>query len=75
MSESVRSLSPPLRQIHPGANGTVKIADVPLAARSTTSPQVSCEFPVNFFRFDAGETAEIVSTVQPPTGRGTELPR
>ena len=59
----------------PGANGTVKIDGVPLDGKIDNEPHVSCEFQVNFFGFDAGETADIVFTVHPPTGPGTELLR
>jgi hypothetical protein len=59
----------------PGANGTVKIDGVPLDGKIDNEPHVSCEFAVNFFGFDAGETADILFTVQPPTGPGTELLR
>ena len=59
----------------PGANGTVKIDGVPLDDGIASEPHVTCEFEVAFFGFDAGETADIVFTVHPPTGQGTELLR
>ena len=52
----------------------MKIDGVPLDGKIDSEPHVSCEDQVDFFGPDAGETAEIVFTVQPPTGRGTELP-
>jgi len=59
----------------PGANGTVKIDGVPLDGRMDNEPHVGCDFEVDFYNFDQGERANIVFTVHPPTGRGTELLR
>jgi LPXTG-motif cell wall-anchored protein len=59
----------------PGANGTVKIDGVPLDNGIDNEPHVSCDFEVDFFDFDKGERANIVFSVQSPTGQRTELLR
>ncbi|WP_349338896.1 hypothetical protein [Plantactinospora sp. B6F1] len=58
-----------------GANGTVKIDGIPLDDGVANEPHVTCDFEVAFFNFDEGERANIVFTVHPPTGSGTELLR
>jgi LPXTG-motif cell wall-anchored protein len=58
-----------------GANGTVKIDGVPLDNGIDNEPHDGCAFEVDFFNFDKGERANIVFTVHPPTGSGTELLR
>jgi len=58
-----------------GANGTVKIDGLSYDDGIDNEPHVTCEFRVNFFNFDNQEHANIVFTVQPPTGKGAELLR
>ncbi|NJC71121.1 LPXTG cell wall anchor domain-containing protein [Planosporangium thailandense] len=58
-----------------GANGTVKIDDVPVDDSIRNDPHVSCDFAVKFFNFDNDQHANIIFTLQPPTGKGTELLR
>jgi LPXTG-motif cell wall-anchored protein len=58
-----------------GANGTVKIDGAAFDDGIDNEPHVSCDFQVDFFNFDAGERANIVFAVQPPTGPGTQLLR
>jgi LPXTG-motif cell wall-anchored protein len=58
-----------------GANGTVKIDDVPADDSISNEPHVGCDFAVKFFNFDNGQHANIVFTVHPPTGSGTALLR
>jgi LPXTG-motif cell wall-anchored protein len=53
----------------------VKIDDVPADDSIKNEPHVDCGFAVKFFDFDANQHANIIFTVQPPTGSGTELLR
>ena len=59
----------------PGANGTVKIDGLAFDNGIDNEPHVTCEFEVDFFNFDDDELANIVFTVQPPTGQEAELLR
>ena len=59
----------------PGANGTVKIDGLEFDNGIDNEPHVTCQFQVKFFNFDEDEHANIVFTVQPPTGQDTELLR
>jgi hypothetical protein len=59
----------------PGANGTVKIDGLAFDNGIDNEPHVTCEFQVDFFNFDDDEFANIVFTVQPPTGQEAELLR
>jgi LPXTG-motif cell wall-anchored protein len=58
-----------------GANGTVKIDSVPVDDKISNEPHMGCNFAVKFFNFDANQHANIIFTVQPPSGSGTELLR
>lgn len=58
-----------------GANGTVKIDGKAFDDGIDNEPHVTCDFRINFFNFDDEERANIVFTVHPPTGSGTELLR
>lgn len=68
-------LSATLKSDPPGANGTVKIDGPEFGLGINNEPHVTCDFQVKFFNFDAGEHANIVFTVHPPTGSGVELLR
>src|SRR5262245_45424926 len=59
----------------PGANGTVKIDGLEFDGGIDNEPHVTCQFAVDSFNFDEDEHANIVFTVQPPTGKETELLR
>jgi hypothetical protein len=59
----------------PGANGTVKIDALEFDGKIDNEPHVTCQFQVLFFNFDEDEHANIVFTVQPPTGQESELHR
>jgi LPXTG-motif cell wall-anchored protein len=62
-----------------GANGTVKIDNVPVDNNDgpdiRNHPHVGCDFAVSFFNFDADQHANIIFTVQQPSGSGAELLR
>ncbi|MGK5739170.1 LPXTG cell wall anchor domain-containing protein [Micromonospora sp. URMC 103] len=55
----------------PGDNGTVKIDGAPFGDSVDNQPHVGCEFELEFFNFDEGETADITLAAHPPTGRTT----
>jgi LPXTG-motif cell wall-anchored protein len=59
----------------PGNNGTVKInsQDVDSSGDISNVPHVPCDFQVEFFGFDAGQTATITFTIQPPSGKDVVL--
>ena len=59
----------------PGNNGTVKInsQDVDSSEDISNVPHVPCEFQVEFFGFDTGQTATITFTIHPPSGDGDVL--
>jgi hypothetical protein len=59
----------------PGNNGTVKInsQDVNSSNDISNSPHVPCDFQVEFFGFDEGQTATITFTIHPPSGNGDVL--
>jgi LPXTG-motif cell wall-anchored protein len=59
----------------PGNNGTVKInsQDVDSSQDISNMPHVPCDFQVEFFGFDAGQTATITFTIHPPSGDGDVL--
>jgi LPXTG-motif cell wall-anchored protein len=53
----------------PGDNGTVKIDGTPFEDSVDNQPHVGCEFEVEFFNFDEGDTADITLAAQPPSGQ------
>jgi LPXTG-motif cell wall-anchored protein len=59
----------------PGNNGTVKInsQNVDSSEDISNEPHVPCDFQVEFFGFDAGQTATITFTIQPPSGKDVVL--
>jgi LPXTG-motif cell wall-anchored protein len=59
----------------PGNNGTVKInsQDVDSSEDISNVPHVPCDFQVEFFGFDEGQTATITFTIHPPSGDGDVL--
>jgi hypothetical protein len=59
----------------PGNNGTVKInsQDVNSSEDISNNPHVPCDFQVEFFGFDTGQTATITFTIHPPSGDGDVL--
>jgi LPXTG-motif cell wall-anchored protein len=59
----------------PGNNGTVKInsQDVDSNDDISNQPHVPCDFQVEFFGFDEGQTATITFTIHPPSGDGDVL--
>jgi hypothetical protein len=50
-----------------GNNGTIKIDTVPADADRANRPHPGCAFVLQFFGFDAGQTADITFTGQAPT--------
>jgi hypothetical protein len=54
----------------PGNNGTVKIDGEPFDDGRGNEPHVGCTFAVDFYGFDAGDTATITFTGHAPTGGG-----
>jgi hypothetical protein len=56
-----------------GNNGTVKIDGVPLGDGRGNEPHVDCAFALDFYGFDASQTADITFTGKAPTGAGTLL--
>lgn len=56
-----------------GNNGTVKVDGVPLGDSRGNEPHVDCAFALDFYGFDAGQTADITFTGKAPTGSGTLL--
>ncbi|MDQ1746506.1 MAG: hypothetical protein QOD07_769, partial [Frankiaceae bacterium] len=57
----------------PGNNGTVFIHDVAGDHSPHNVPHVSCNFYVDFFGFDAGQSVTVSFAGQAPTGKGTAL--
>jgi hypothetical protein len=59
----------------PGNNGTVKInsQDVDSSDDISNAPHVPCDFQLEFFGFDEGQTATITFTIHPPSGNGDVL--
>ena len=57
----------------PGNNGTVFIHDVAGDQSPHNVPHVSCNFYVDFFGFDAGQSVTVSFAGQAPTGPGTAL--
>ncbi|MFC0508768.1 LPXTG cell wall anchor domain-containing protein [Micromonospora costi] len=57
----------------PGDNGTVKIDGAPFEDSVDNQPHVGCEFELEFFNFDAGDTADITLAAQPPSGKFTTV--
>jgi LPXTG-motif cell wall-anchored protein len=59
----------------PGNNGTVKINSQDVNSNDDISnvPHVPCDFQVEFFGFDKGQTATITFTIHPPSGDGDVL--
>lgn len=59
----------------PGNNGTVKINGQGVDSSNDISnvPHVPCDFQVEFFGFDQGQTATITFTIHPPSGSGNVL--
>jgi LPXTG-motif cell wall-anchored protein len=59
----------------PGNNGTVKINGQGVDSSDDISnvPHVPCDFQVEFFGFDEGQTATITFTIHPPSGNGDVL--
>jgi hypothetical protein len=59
----------------PGNNGTVKINSQGVDSSDDISnvPHVPCDFQVEFFGFDTGQTATITFTIHPPSGDGDVL--
>jgi LPXTG-motif cell wall-anchored protein len=54
-----------------GNNGTVKIDAVPFDNwPPNNEPHVTCEFEIQFFGFDEGQTADITLKGQPPSSEG-----
>ena len=53
-----------------GNNGTVKIDGEPFDDGRGNEPHVGCVFQVDFYGFDAGDTATITFTGHAPTGGG-----
>ncbi|SBT37006.1 LPXTG cell wall anchor domain-containing protein [Micromonospora auratinigra] len=53
----------------PGDNGTVKIDGAPFEDRVDNQPHVGCQFEIEFFNFDQGDTADITLAAQPPSGK------
>jgi LPXTG-motif cell wall-anchored protein len=53
----------------PGNNGTVKIDGVPVDDDISNEPHVPCDFEVQFFGFDEGQTADITLAGQPPSSQ------
>ena len=53
-----------------GNNGTVKIDGEPFDDGRGNEPHVGCTFAVDFYGFDAGDTATITFTGHAPTGGG-----
>ncbi|GAA4561778.1 hypothetical protein GCM10023176_01140 [Micromonospora coerulea] len=53
----------------PGDNGTVKIDGTPFEDHVDNQPHVGCEFELEFFNFDEGDTADITLAAQPPSGK------
>ena len=53
-----------------GNNGTVKIDGLAFDDTPGNEPHVGCTFQLDFFGFDAGNTADITLTGQAPTGGG-----
>lgn len=53
-----------------GNNGTVKIDGEPFDDTPGNEPHVGCTFQVDFFGFDAGDTAQVTLTGHAPTGGG-----
>jgi hypothetical protein len=51
-----------------GNNGTIKIDGVPLDDGRGNEPHVDCAFALDFYGFDAGQTADITFTGKAPTG-------
>lgn len=66
-SQSTRTQGPP------GNNGTVKIHATAGDHSEANQPHVSCNFYVDFFGFDGGQTGTVTLTGQAPTGAGTQL--
>ena len=56
-----------------GNNGTVKVHGSALNTSPANQPHVGCNFYVDFYGFDAGQTADVSLTGQAPTGAGTSL--
>ncbi len=57
----------------PGNNGTVKINSQDVDDGISNEPHVPCDFQVEFFGFDEGQTATITFTIHPPSGQGDVL--
>ena len=57
----------------PGNNGTVKINSQEVDDGISNEPHVPCDFQVEFFGFDEGQTATITFTIHPPSGQGDVL--
>jgi len=57
----------------PGNNGTVFIHDVAGDHSPHNVPHVSCDFAVDLFGFDAGQTVTVSFAGQAPTGKDTAL--
>jgi LPXTG-motif cell wall-anchored protein len=53
----------------PGDNGTVKIDGAPFEDSVDNQPHVGCQFEIEFFNFDEGDTADITLAAQPPSGK------
>ena len=53
-----------------GNNGTIKIDGMPFDDGRGNEPHVGCTFQVDFYGFDAGDTASITFTGHAPTGGG-----
>jgi hypothetical protein len=57
----------------PGNNGTVKIHDVAADPSQHDVPHVTCDFYVDFWGFDAGQTLTVSFAGQAPTGKGVPV--
>ncbi|HET7311748.1 MAG TPA: hypothetical protein VFJ17_10540 [Mycobacteriales bacterium] len=57
----------------PGNNGTVKIHDVAGDTSQHDVPHVSCDFYVDFWGFDSGQTMTVSFAGQAPTGKDVPL--
>lgn len=54
-----------------GANGVIKIDDVPFDSHPNNEPHVGCVFQVDFYNFDQGSyNAGVTFEIWPPSGKG-----
>jgi hypothetical protein len=65
---ALTGLAAPALAVPPGNNGTIKIDGKEFDDHPNNQPHVGCEFQVDFYGFDEGDSAKVTFKAHSPTG-------